>query len=556
MLRSALLLLFAASLAAQSTKLAVRVSDPGEHDRAELVALGVGLDARSLRAYLMPGESSQDWQRRVVGLLHQLDSASAEERNRAFYQLLEEGAAVYAVMDELGGQPRSAEARLRWRQLRGALNQRATGRPAAIRQLVTVDGEACRGILFELLERPEDQYERAALCDGLRTVGLGEVDGVLATLEGLLPAAQADVLGVWNALGMPVDEGLRPYLASEHGGVRLEAARIFCQAGDAAALPVLVELLKDPVTARRVVAADLLGRNTEGGPPYRVYGSEVERIADVEGWKTWLRAGGTLTPQPAVRELPNGESLICDFMNARVMRIDKDGEILWTIDGLRGACHVRQLHNGNLLVAAAHAGEVIEFDAKQQRVWSYTPELAAGVSEFLGCAERMPNGHTMVLIIGWTTNNSRILEVTPGGEVVRRIDGLTKVDDADLLPDGRLLLTETGVDRVRIIDWEGRESWSVSTSDPREADLLPNGNVLVADGEAGSVLEIDPEGNVVWGVYNLVEPHEADRLANGNTTVCDAEANTIVEMTPDKRVIWRFSNLDHPDDHDRTYDSD
>ncbi len=58
--------------------------------------------------------------------------------------------------------------------------------------------------------------------------------------------------------------------------------------------------------------------------------------------------------------------------------------------------------------------------------------------------------------------------------------------------------------------------WSVEGFNwPRDADRLPNGNTLVTDTLNHRVVEITPEGEVVWEFYAAWAPYEAERGAEG-----------------------------------------
>ena len=186
------------------------------------------------------------------------------------------------------------------------------------------------------------------------------------------------------------------------------------------------------------------------------------------------------------------------------------------------------------------------------------------IVSFSDSAGRDPAGWSILSlanVVRWPrrgrAGGSRVVCCAPDGEVVRSLDVEDVVDDADLLEDGRILITERKGRFVKIVDWAGNVYWSVRTSDPREADLLANGHCLIADGIGRRVIEVDPTGTVVWSyAVDLAAPHEADRLRNGNTTICDAEGNKILEVTPEGREVWRFTALNHPDDLDRRMDLD
>ena len=66
-------------------------------------------------------------------------------------------------------------------------------------------------------------------------------------------------------------------------------------------------------------------------------------------------------------------------------------------------------------------------------------------------------------------------------------------------------------------DCEWNRAWSVRGFNwPRDADRLPNGNPLVTDTLNHRVVEITPEGEVVWEFFAAWAPYEAERGAPGS----------------------------------------
>ncbi|WP_132057966.1 aryl-sulfate sulfotransferase [Halorussus amylolyticus] len=65
-------------------------------------------------------------------------------------------------------------------------------------------------------------------------------------------------------------------------------------------------------------------------------------------------------------------------------------------------------------------------------------------------------------------------------------------------------------------DWERTWSWTDDRMQwPRDADRLPNGHTLITDSNGDRVFEIDDEGEVVWSV-DVGFPYEAERLGTGD----------------------------------------
>ena len=68
------------------------------------------------------------------------------------------------------------------------------------------------------------------------------------------------------------------------------------------------------------------------------------------------------------------------------------------------------------------------------------------------------------------------------------------------------------------VDGEWEQSWEWADSQiqwPRDADRLPNGNTLITDTHGNRVMEVDQNGEVVWEVGSTL-PYEAERLGTGS----------------------------------------
>ena len=75
-------------------------------------------------------------------------------------------------------------------------------------------------------------------------------------------------------------------------------------------------------------------------------------------------------------------------------------------------------------------------------------------------------------------------------------------------------------------------TWSVDGFNwPRDADRLPNGNTLVTDTLNHRVVEITPEGEVVWEFYASWGPYDAERGEKGSNGPTMADLGTGGEYT-------------------------
>lgn len=170
--------------------------------------------------------------------------------------------------------------------------------------------------------------------------------------------------------------------------------------------------------------------------------------------------------------LPNGDILITDQGNQRVIEVTPGKQIVWQqgVTGVAGAGanHLNNpnsaelLDNGDILIADESNNRVIEVNRNHQIVWQYGWPKGSQLSG-AAFASRLPNGDTLIT----DSNNNRILEVKPNGKVVW-----------------------TYVTNTR--------AGSVAQPFPTRAVRLKNGNTLISDQFNDQVIEVDPSGKIVF----------------------------------------------------------
>lgn len=162
----------------------------------------------------------------------------------------------------------------------------------------------------------------------------------------------------------------------------------------------------------------------------------------------------------AATRLANGNTMISESGNCRLIEVDKAGKIVKEIP-LTVEHHsthsdtrlVRILDNGHYLIAHESDGKVREYDEAGKVVWEYKVELGdrkpsgghgpEGHGDHLYSAYRLPNGNTLI----GGGNNNRVLEVSPEGKVVWSIDhtelpGITFawITMLEVLPNGNIII--------------------------------------------------------------------------------------------------------------------
>jgi hypothetical protein len=185
----------------------------------------------------------------------------------------------------------------------------------------------------------------------------------------------------------------------------------------------------------------------------------------------------------AFERLPDGSTMIVESGPARIIEVDRDGNLLretkLKVDAPSAHSDTRNARRtaaGTTLVAHEKDGVVREYDAAGKVVWEFDVPLfdkqrkgghgpeAFGDQAY--SAIRLENGNTLI----GTGNGHSVLEVTPAKEIV------WKLEQHDL--PGIVLAWVTQVRR------------------------LPNGNTLLVNCHAGpdnpQIIEVTPAKEVVW----------------------------------------------------------
>jgi hypothetical protein len=172
----------------------------------------------------------------------------------------------------------------------------------------------------------------------------------------------------------------------------------------------------------------------------------------------------------------------------------------------------------------------------------------------------LPGGHWLLAVSKCTEYPSgAVVEIDPEGKTLLEFKGSqSEVDTAQPLPNGNILLTESGkAPRLLEIDRSGKIVVEVALRcqtqnahmETRMARKLANGNYLVPHLLDHVVREYKPDGTTAWEVHTPEEPREcwpftAIRLENGNTLVNLTHGNRTVEFDAGGKIVWQVTNED------------
>ncbi len=242
-----------------------------------------------------------------------------------------------------------------------------------------------------------------------------------------------------------------------------------------------------------------------------------------------------------------------DLKHKRVVRINKEGELVWQY-GIDRALDLQLLEHGGCLINGRTYD--VELDKNQQEIWRYTIDAF----ELMSC-RRLNNGNTL---IGDLTIPS-IYELTVDLQKVWEMP-FPHDNEADYhelfrmvrpLRNGNLLIAWHTKQKVAEFTKAGHLVWEFTLeAGPYEALELANGNYLVSVGPAGAIVEINKETGLVWE-FRMEHCPRLTRgwiaglvpLPDGNIVFSDSKGDQIIEINRKGEVVGVFHQPDvllHP----------
>jgi len=290
-------------------------------------------------------------------------------------------------------------------------------------------------------------------------------------------------------------------------------------------------------------------------------------LVDVDGTSCEVKPhDGNLCDPKYADVLSNGNYLVSDTGNARVIEMDKQGDIVWDygipIASSRFLSYPRSVEvtaPGRYLIADTANDRIIEvFDGQvNAKPFHDKPGLF-----WPRCVRALPSGSLLIA----DARNSRIVEVSAEGRVLRqlsyfKLDGrkvLQDPHDVRMLSNGHLLVADSQSDLVMVVDWSGGvhqiigQNGSVDLDDPHSAQKLDDGCIVIADTGHHRILVVDPLGNVVREIseihtdsscLRLNRPRYVEIIPDGTMVIADTGHNRILAATSTGRFIWEFSRV-------------
>ncbi len=265
------------------------------------------------------------------------------------------------------------------------------------------------------------------------------------------------------------------------------------------------------------------------------------------------------------RELTDGRRrLITDTRNHRLLVVDAEGKSIQVGPDTGQLCdpvYADFNRDGNLLVCDSGNARVVELDHQQQTVWQYgNPIRTRRHFCFPRSVEMTAAGQYLIA----DTANDRIVTAAAGctpQEIKCGDVGLFWPRCVRSTPSGSLLIADGRGGRIvelgpngQIMNELSEVKWNgvQPLEDPHDVRYLPNGNLLIADSPQDAVFEVDWSGNVRRAVggddtVNLSDPHSTQQLDDGRLLICDTGNHRILFVDSQGKCLDEVSTIDGGD---------
>ncbi len=289
----------------------------------------------------------------------------------------------------------------------------------------------------------------------------------------------------------------------------------------------------------------------------------------------------------------NGDVLIADQFNNRVIEVAKNGKIVWHFGtGLATAGphavvapnDAERVPGGLTLIAGTGApagttgypakgapdNRVMLVNQAGKIVWQYgrARVTGSGANELSAPVQvtYLASGNILITDQG----NARVILVNRAHKILWQYgktgmtgsghDELNNPNSAQRLANGNILIADEGNNRVIVVTMSKRIVWRYGKvsggplNAPAFASRLPNGDTLVADGGNNRVVQVDKAGHVVWsyvtkaraGSVSDPAPSQAVRLWDGRTLISDQFNDQVIAVNTAKHVVWSYGQIGVP----------
>ena len=266
----------------------------------------------------------------------------------------------------------------------------------------------------------------------------------------------------------------------------------------------------------------------------------------------------------------------------RILEVDADNNVIWTMYGFAGLHEIEQVPNGNLLIADTHNDRVVEVNYPDKTTgWEWKPEEinwtkvnpAWGPDHYYNNPKTYDWSHLndvdFYSYTNWNAclisirNFDLVVEVNFSAEMenpnqaenivwyygdYKNYDLIRHQHNPDYLPNGNIIICDSENQRVvevnrttKQIVWEYNKirGWC------RDADQLPNGNILISESYSVYIINKTTQEKVWEFAKGTFASYDADLLSNGNILIGASQAGKAYEVDPDtNEVVWEYGTTE------------
>jgi hypothetical protein len=274
---------------------------------------------------------------------------------------------------------------------------------------------------------------------------------------------------------------------------------------------------------------------------------------------------GNLEMPLAVERLSNGNTLIADAgdeagFGSEIIEVNPVGNIVWNYnEGLRFAHSGRRLKNGNTLITDTTNNRLIEVTPDKKIVMN-SDEWGGGAGKLSdGSHLHYPNEAFELedrTFLVTDRNNDRCIQVDRNGKVIWAFEKeLHHPHNANPLSNGNILIADSDGNRILEINRKKEIIWSYGDGSaetlwwPRGGIRLENGNTLITDSKNHRIIEVSPKGRIVW----KFQTEHVDKFYITHATkedtfliACTDGHHQMIEVDRTGNIVWLFRNYRRP----------
>lgn len=316
--------------------------------------------------------------------------------------------------------------------------------------------------------------------------------------------------------------------------------------------------LRRPVQAIRLINGNTLIVDQGNHRVFEV--NHLDKIVWQYGTTATVGVNGAKLYSPSyVQRLSNGHTLITDTDNHRVIEIDENDEICWQYgniknrlgsgygsgrDQLNSPMFASKLDNGNTLVVDTGNFRVLEVNPDKQVVWHYSTSASEGSPINISPlkAYRKKDGNTVIL------SAEQIIEVGPQGQLIyiRQTEYLAKSPD---FKESTISAEEDKIISDRLNKKSKEKAQKASSAYVKNMATLSELEVPLIDRANHRIFIINRYKNVVWRFGEAVEdsrnylerPQFVDLIKDEYVLVADTDNHRILKIyRPTKEIVWEY----------------